>query len=133
MGRIEERVHEAIVEATMAVARNTAELQAGLQQFHNGQRLTAARYLPVAGRQLASTGVGRVVGWSVRSTSSTGGATVVLRDGRNDDADPLGVIVLAAGEAQTVWLGPAGVQFSEALWLDRDGDVDGAVYLGGVD
>jgi hypothetical protein len=127
-----ENIQAALLAIPMELQRITHELQAGLAEFHNGTRLTAARYVPTT-RALAWGGSGRLVGWSVRATG--GPVTVLLRDGRDSSGDVLAVIDLVDGEHETVSIGAGGIAFPEALFLDRSGAgvLDGAVWIGAVD
>lgn len=127
--KINDSINERIADAVEAVARQQAGVQAGLAEFVNAQRLTAARALPADGRQLAWSGSGRLVGWSVHSDD---GATLRLRDGREEGA-VLAVVELPPGGSSTFWMGPGGVTVTESLFLERTGPLTGAVYLGGVD
>jgi hypothetical protein len=120
--------------ALAELAKWTAGLQSGLQQFINGNRLTAHRPVPAGGRRLAWASQGRLVGWSVRATG--GAVLVLLRDGREDgQGDVLAVLDLADGQTETVSLGVPGVAFGEALYLERTGagQLTGSLYLGAVD
>lgn len=121
-------------------ARMQDELAAGLQEFHNGQELRAARPLQIGAtgaNTLAWAGPARLVGWSVRATD--GPMTVLLRDARSDSGDILAAIELAAGQSQTVWLGPGGVSAGEGIYVQAvqavpaTGAIQGAIYLGSVD
>lgn len=124
----------ALLAIPMELARISSELKAGLAEFHNGSRLTAARYIDVNRGPMAWGGTGRLVGWSVRNAGAEA-ATLTLRNGRDASDEALAVVELAAGEAQTVWLGPGGVHFGEALYLEVSAGAElvGAVYLGAVD
>lgn len=130
----------AIEAIPLQFARMQAELTQGLQESHNGQLLLGARPLQVGAtgaNTLAWAGPGRLVGWSVRATG--GAMTVLIRDARSDSGDILAAIELAAGQAQTIWLGPGGVSFGEGIYVQAvqavpgNGAIQGAVYLGAVD
>lgn len=130
-----DEVAEAIGRIPLELDRVRSELSTGLAQFHNSQRLTGARYVPVGagGRTLASAGAGRLVGWSVRAIG--GAVSVTLRDARADDGEVLAVLELAAGASQTDWFGPGGISFVEGLRVTATGAgaLEGAVWLGAVD
>jgi hypothetical protein len=127
-----QNVQAALLAIPMELQRITSELQAGMAEFHNGTRLTAARYVDV-GRRLAWGGAGRLVGWSVRAEG--GAVTLTLRNGRDDSGEIMAVVQLDAANPATVWLGPGGVAFGEALYLDvtGPGQLVGAVWIGAVD
>lgn len=128
-----ENVQAALLSLPMELDRIGAKVAAGLGEFHNGQRITAARYVDV-GRRLVSTGSGRLVGWSVRNAHATDTVTVTVRNSRDASGDVMATFALDAGEDSTVWLGPGGVDFGEALYLEVDGgQLVGAVWLGVVD
>lgn len=130
-----ENVQAALLAIPMELARITNELQAGLQEFHNGNRITGARYVPLTRGNLLNAGPGRLVGWSLR-LEGAGPMTVYLRDGRDPSAEAVAVVELGVDlDRGTAWMGPGGVSFGEALWLDAQGvgEVEGAVWLGAVD
>jgi hypothetical protein len=126
-----ENLAAALLAIPMELERVRTSLEAGLAESHAGTRLEGARYLPVD-RKLAWGGKGRLVGWSVRTVDAP--VTVILRNGRDEGSEPIAVIDLGPDQAQTIWLGPTGVFFGEALYLDRTGgDLQGAVWIGAVD
>ncbi len=131
-----ENVQAAILALPMELERIGARMTAGLAEFHNGQRLTAARYVDV-GRRLVSTGSGRLVGWSMRNAHATDSLTVTVRNSRDASGDVVATLGLGGGQGSTVWLGPGGVDFGEALFLDVTGagagSLTGSVWLGAVD
>jgi hypothetical protein len=131
-----ENVQAALLSLPMELERMGAKMSAGLAEFHNGSRLTAARYVDVS-RRLVSTGSGRLVGWSVRNAHASAVLTVNVRNSRDASGDVVATLSLLAGEDSTVWLGPGGVDFGEALFLDVTGDgagsLLGSVWLGAVD
>ena len=130
-----ENTQAALAAIPLELERLVASVQAGLAESHNGNRVDAARY--VAGSRLnnavANSGACRVVGWSVRAVG--GVVALTLRDGRDASADPVGVVDLAAGASETVWLGSNGISVGEALYVQRTGagTVEGSIYLGAVD
>lgn len=129
--RVTDNLQAAILALPMELDRIGANITKGLSEFHEGQRITAARYVDVARAPLLWGDRCRLVGWSLRA----GGiepASVTLRNGR-DDSDEVVAVVDLGDVAQTVWLGPGGVAVGEALWATVDGSVEGAVYLGVVD
>ena len=127
-----ENIQAALLALPMELERIRSELQAGLSQFHNGNRVTGARYLP-ANRPLVSGGNGRLVGWSVRAAG--GPVSLTLRDGRDGAGDVVAVLELAAGEDSTETLPGGGVSFGEALSAEVTGGgaLQGAFYVGAVD
>ncbi len=136
----QDELRDAIAAIPLALEQVRSELSAGLGEYHNGLRLQGARAVTVGagGRDLASAGSGRLVGWSLRATG--GEVVVTLRDGRDDSGDPLAVLELdgaALGPAccSTQWIGPGGVSFVEGLYLDAAGagTLTGSVWLGAVD
>jgi hypothetical protein len=125
-----ENVQAALLALPMELQRIGAELSTGLAEFHNGQRVDAARYVDVRRAPLLWGDRCRLVGWSLRP-AGVEPASVTLRNGRDDSAEVVAVIELG-DTAQTAWLG-GGIAVGEALWADVDGTVEGAVYLGVVD
>lgn len=127
-----ENIQAALLSLPLELQRMSAELQAGLAQSHAGNRLTGARPVDVT-RRLAWGGPGRLVGWSIRA--DVGAVTLTLRNGRDSTGEVLGTVELATDQSHTVWMGPGGVDFGEALFLDVTGagTLVGAVYLGAVD
>lgn len=116
-----------------------AELAAGLAESRNGQRITGARLAPIYPNTLAATSRGRLVGWSMREAGDTltpaapAPAVVTVHDGRDATADVVAVIPLSAGAGTTQWLGPGGVSFGEAAYVEVVGTVKGSLYFGAVD
>ena len=131
-----ENVQAALLSLPMELDRIAGQLSAGLAEFHNGSRLKAARYVDV-NRRLVSTGTGRLVGWSLRNSHAADLLTVNVRNSRDASGDIVATLSLSAGEGSTVWLGPGGVDFGEALFLEVTGpgalSLVGAVWLGAVD
>lgn len=131
-----ENVQAALLSLPMELDRIAGKLSAGLAEFHAGNRLTAARYVDVS-RRLVSTGSGRLVGWSLRNTHAADPLVVTVRNSRDASGDVVATLGLSAGQSSTVWLGPGGVDFGEALFLDVTGagalSLVGAVWLGVVD
>lgn len=128
----------AMLAVPMELAKISTDMQRGLAEFANGQRIDAARSVGVA-RRLAWGGSGRLVGWSLLNTGA-GAVRLTFHDGRGPDGDLLGVVVLAAGQAVTTATPGSGLHFGEALWLQVtlsggavDADLIGAVWLGAVD
>jgi hypothetical protein len=120
------------VEALREHTRWIAQLQAGLAQFVNGNRLTASRPLQVRPGTVWN-GSGRLVGWSL-ATDDAGPVRVILRDGREPgQGDVLAVLDVDPAAAATTVLGVPGVSFGEALHVETSGRLLGAVYIGGVD
>lgn len=127
-----ENLQAAILALPMELQRITSELRAGLAEFHNGTRITGARYVGVT-RRLAWGGSGRLVGWSVQAVD--GPVRCVLHDGRDASGDVLAIVDLVDTESDCQWFGPGGVAFGEALYLDVTGagTLTGSVWLGAVD
>ena len=127
-----DHLQAAILALPMELQRITSELRAGLAEFHNGTRITGARYIGV-NRRLAWGGTGRLVGWSVQATG--GPVRCLLRDGHDESGDVLAVIDLVDTESDNQWFGPGGISFGEALYLDVTGagTLIGSVWLGAVD
>lgn len=135
MSHLEERIAHALEQLPIELEKGRTELQVGLAQYANGNRLTGARpaVIGAAGRPLLSAGSGRLVGWSVHATG--GAATIVLHDSRDASGDTIAAIELAAGTSQTIWAGPGGVSFGEGLYaaITGAGAVEGSVWIGAVD
>ena len=129
-----ENVQAALLSLPMELERMGAKLQTGLAEFHNGQRLDAARYVDAGRAPLLWGDRCRIVGWSlVEDAEAPAPARLVLRNGRDDSAEVVAVVDLDASSSSTQWLGPSGVAVGEALWATVTGSVAGAVYLGAVD
>ncbi|MFP5372398.1 MAG: hypothetical protein ACLGI3_16845 [Actinomycetes bacterium] len=133
-----ENVTAAVLAVPMELAKISTDLQRGLAEFANGQRVTAGRAVGVA-RRLAWGGSGRLTGWSLLN-GGTGTVQLTFHDGRGPEGDLLGVVVLAPGEDVTAATPGPGLHFGEALWLQVtlsggavDVDLIGAVWLGAVD
>lgn len=134
-----ENVQAALLALPMELDRIAGQMASGLSEFHNGNRVTAARYADVTRRQV-SNGRGRLVGWSMRNSHATDPLTVTIRDSRDAAGDVMATFTLAAGAGSTHQLGVAGVSFGEGLFLDVTGpaaavagSLVGAVWLGVVD
>jgi hypothetical protein len=110
--------------------RIAAEIRAGLLETTNALRLQGSRNLPIYANTTAWRGPGRLMGWSVRETAAAP-ATVTLHDGRDSSGAVLGVLNLAAGEADTQPL-PA-VSVTESLYVAVTGAVQGSIYFGATD
>lgn len=114
-----------------------SQLRADMAESLGGTLLRGARAVPIGSAAGATkrprTTAGALIGWSVRETAGAA-ATVVLRDGCDANGDVVAEISLAANGAQTIWLGPAGVNVSQGLYVDLvAGAVEGAAYLRGND
>lgn len=131
-----EKLQAALLSIPLELSRISHELKAGLQEFHNGTKLSAARFVDVS-RRLGSNGSGRLLGWSL-SNPSGGDVLVRFRNGR--DGDLLAVVKLLAGGMSTHTLPASGVSFPEALWFDVTSgtagaaeQLEGAAYIGAHD
>lgn len=132
MRSTEDRITAAAADITAAVREAREAVDAGLTQFHNAVRLQGARYVGVgasSGRFMAWGAAGRLVGWSLRAVGVP--TTLVVRDSRTAGiGEIIAEVSLAAGAAETIWLGP-GVSFTDGLYLDvAAGVIEGAVYVG---
>lgn len=115
--------------------RTRAALASGLTKTVNGLRVTGARPQALAPNAIASTGAGRLVGWSIRETSGSAPAVVSIYAGR-DAGDPLAlvaVIPLSANAGDTKLPAVPGVSFGDGLYVAVTGAVSGALYFGAVD
>jgi hypothetical protein len=119
----------------MELAKISTDLQRGLAEFANGQRITANRAVGVA-RRLAWGGSGRLTGWSLLNEGA-GTVRVTFHDGRDSSGDLLALVVLGAGQSVNEATPGPGLHFGEALWLQvtapKADDLLGAVWLGAVD
>lgn len=130
-GTTENHVAAALT-ASAELERIRSVLESAVAASDRGNRLQGSRALPVqAGRALLWGGSGRLMGWSLRAAG--GAVTLTLRDGRDDTADPVAVINIAA-DATSNHQVPAA-SFNDALWLQRSGagTLEGAVWIGAVD
>lgn len=131
---LSDKINDHLAEALTEVQLRSAEIAAGLAQWQNGNRLTAARPLQVNGHPRLWGGSGRLVGWSVYAKG--GPVEVLIRDSRVTGAgDVLGGFNLVDGEGDKLWLGPGGVSFGEGIFLEKTGAgaLQGALWLGAVD
>lgn len=132
--KVTENLQAAILALPMELERIGANITQGLSEFHEGQRITAARYVDVARAPLLWGDKCRLLGWSLRSTG--GPAQITLRNGRDDSAEPVALVDLAADASSNQQLaGGSGVAVGEALWLQKTGagELAGVVYLGVAD
>lgn len=76
------------------------------------------------------TGSGRLLGWSIgESAGSAAVASLIIRDGVSASGAILAVIELAADASVTQSVGPAGIPFTDGLYVDRvTGSTQGAVW-----
>jgi len=113
-------------------------LRVDLSQTVSGIALKGARPVPVGATPGATANVtrspGALVGYAIRNLSTADNATVrvLFRDG-DEDGDVILPLVLAPGESARDWFGPGGISLFEGLFMDIDGDVEGSVYLRGVE
>lgn len=110
-------------------------IRAGMTETRNANRIRGSRNQPIASGGRLATGVGRLAGWSLRS--SGGAATVTIYDGIDATADVLAAIALAPngeplGTAQA-FMGPSGPSFAEGIFVVITGTVVGSLYFGVVD
>lgn len=108
------------------------QLAGPLDQFADGLRVRGARALDVSKRQMIWGGRGRLMGWTLRGINAT--VAVNLHDGRDNSGQLIGTVSVGLNSAwnqSSVWFGPGGVHFGEALFLDLigTGTVSGAVYI----
>lgn len=73
---------------------------------------------------------GRLMGYAIRETSGTAGATVRLRSGTTVSGTPLGSgVTLAPNESVREWFGPTGINVPTAVFLERvSGATEVTVY-----
>ena len=126
----------ALVAIPLELERIRTELMAGLQLSRGAvplQGAEARQLTDSAGNGVrVSTSAGRLVGFSLRETTTTDPALVRLLDG--PDGEPLALIRLAPGESVRDWYGPTGVSFIYGLFTQVvSGAVEGVAYLGAVD
>lgn len=127
-----DKLQAALLSIPLELARVTQELKAGLQEFHNGNRLQAARFLDVS-RRLGSNGSGRLLGWSLYAASGD----VVVRFRNGNGGELISVAKLTGGSTSTHTLPESGVSFTEGLYFDVTGagadSLEGAAYAGAHD
>jgi hypothetical protein len=115
-----------------------AQLQTDLAASLGGVTLRGALPIPIgsapgsSARPLSSPG--RIVGWSLHETGGTTPAIFRIWDGREAGTKPLAYLSVAAGVANTVWLGAGGISVTDALFIETvSGTAEGVLYLGAVD
>lgn len=87
---------------------------------------------PAGNRQLTNV-PNRLMGFALRETTGTAGATVELRDGTDATGDLVVAVTLAAGESTRDHFGEGGLGLGTGLYLVRvAGSVDGSVWFGEV-
>lgn len=114
--------------------RTRAALASGLTKTVNGLRVTGARPQALQANAIASTGAGRLVGWSIRETA--GAAAVITIYAARDASDPLALVAtipLVANGGDTKLPAVPGVSFGDGLYVAVTGAVAGALYFGAVD
>lgn len=82
----------------------------------------ATVYTPAPG----SSGVGKLYGWSFRSTA---GAIVYIRAGTTDTDPIIATVQLAANGSDSQWFGPQGVQSRNGIRVDASAAIEGAVFI----
>lgn len=137
MGWIEEKVEKRLEGIGAAVAleaqKTRVEMSAAFAQTQRGLVIQGARPRPVVRNAINNNGGGRVVGWSLQATG--GPVRVLLHDSTDASGDVVAVIDLVDQENQTQWLGPGGISFVDALYVECTGagTLVGSTYLGAVD
>lgn len=118
-----------------ATAPLHAQLQQAITQWDTSLRgmrtrgATPARVLTSGGNQNIAYGPGEWAGFLLTETTGTASASVSFYNGRDELADLITTITLAAGEStREVWP-PRGVTFSDGLFLTVTGAVAGSVLL----
>lgn len=108
-------------------------LESGFRSSLRGTRLTGALPRRIDSAPVAYVAAGRLVGWSLYA--SGGPVRLLLHDGHDTTGDVIAVVDLVAGENETVWLGPGGVSFVEALYVEQIGTGTplGSLWIGAVD
>jgi hypothetical protein len=113
--------------------RTRMEMAAALAQTVRGLRINGARPRPITPNAVNVGAGGRLVGWSLLATG--GPVRILLHDGGAASADLIAVIDLADQENQSQWMGPGGIAFAEALYVECTGagTLTGALHIGAVD
>lgn len=114
-------------------------LRVDLAESVNGVALRGARAVAVGSTQGATrkptTVAGALVGFSLRNLSEADDATVrvLFHDGSDENADVVLSVSLQPGESVRDWFGPGGINLVNGLFMNIDGDVEGSVYMRGVE
>ncbi len=122
----------------LELVRWLAQLRTDLAESVGGVLLRGARVVQIGTAAGATarptTAAGALVGFSLRETTGTTDATVILRDGADSAAPLVAVVQLAPGESVRDWFGPGGLGVSEGIYVHVSaGTIEGAVYLRGAD
>jgi hypothetical protein len=130
---IEQRIEKLGGAISLEALRTREAVATAFAQTQRGLVVQGALARSVVGGAVNINGGGRLVGWSLLATG--GPVRIVLHDGRAPDADVIAVIDLADSENQSQWMGPGGVSFTEALYVETSGTgaLTGALHIGAVD
>lgn len=133
MGWAEQKIEHLGAMVSLEAERTRLAMAAGLAATQRGLRIDGALARPIIANSLNYTAGGRLVGWSLQATG--GPARVLIHDGRSPDTDVVAVLNLADQGTATQWMGPAGVSFAEALYVECTGAgvLTGALWIGAVD
>ncbi len=123
--------------------RWAAQMQADLAASLGGVMLRGALPIPIGtapgGSPRPLSSPGRIVGWSLHETGGTNPAVLRIWDGRETGSNPLAYLGVPAAGTETRWLGGGGISVTDALLIEittgdsLSTDVEGVLYLGGVD
>lgn len=115
------------------------ELRVSVSESVGGMALRGARPIAIGGTTGATkrptTSAGALVGYAIRNLSTSEGAQVLVlfREG-GPDGDVILPLALAPGESARDWFGPGGIHLGDGgLYMDITGNVDGSVFLRGVE
>lgn len=121
---------QALIDTLSAIQRGFEETQVRLERSLGAVQLHGALAMQVGtgGTTRPAASAGSLVGGSLRNTGA-GAAIVIIRDGRDATAPVIASISLAIAESKTPWFGPDGLAYTDGLFIDLIGTIEGAVYL----
>lgn len=107
-----------------------AVMSANATATATGVTLTLSKSLPVNPPGASSPGAATYYGFTIRETTGSAGATVVLRDG-SATGDILEEITLVGGQSADDWYGPQGIRLQTGMIYASvlNGAVEGSVRV----
>jgi hypothetical protein len=131
---------DAKLAAQVEFTRLIAELRTQMAETVSGVVLRGARPVAVGitrgATKRPTTSAGALIGFALRNVSDITDAnvTVYFHDGPDAGADVILAVSLAPGESARDWFAPGGIHLGDqGLYVEADGDIDGSVFLRGLD
>lgn len=115
------------------------QLRVDLAESVAGVALRGARPVAVGvtsgATRRPSTVPSALVGYSLRNLSEVDGAVakVYYHDGADANGDVILSVTLQPGESVRDWFGPGGIGLTYGLYMNIDGQVEGSVFMRGVE